>query len=273
MIVNTLRAANPYTKKYWLELDGSIGSSDWPKVFRVSSQQHQVFTLDSFASLIEAAGAAGHCIVKGVLNKALVSESWAGSTNTHTPTAWACLDFDGVPYASVDDAMEAVGLGDISYVRQWSASSGIKDGIRAHAFVLLDQAQTPDVLTAWLTTANYATPTLAARLALAKGDKVLTFVLDRLSNMSGRVLYVAPPELRDIEDPHPHDRVAVVRKQHDMVPTSHIVATSWPKEKLSQMHAFHVARLRAEKDLPPLERKAAKRKLEAILRTPSPERF
>ena len=98
---------------------------------------------------------AGRCVLKGTIARPLVSESRAGSTDTNSTTEWVVLDLDGLPETidiingtqvkntplTIDMFLAEMGLGEVSYIVQWSASHGISDKrIRAHVFMLLDRA-------------------------------------------------------------------------------------------------------------------------------------
>ncbi|MEG8007466.1 hypothetical protein U2444_14805, partial [Listeria monocytogenes] len=60
---------------------------------------------------------------------------------------------------TIDLFLGEMGLQDISYIVQWSASYGISDNkIRAHVFMLLDRAYPATILKQWLIQKNHDVP-------------------------------------------------------------------------------------------------------------------
>ena len=131
--------------------------------------------MQTFERHLKTHSAAGHCILKGTIAKPLNSESRAGSTNSANLTHWICLDIDGLPNKhSVDQILAMLGIGDVSYILQWSASYRIpanNDALRCHVFMLLDKPSNPDLLRDWLVGLNLNTPFLRGETSLAASPR------------------------------------------------------------------------------------------------------
>lgn len=214
-----------FTKKYWLQPDGSIRSEQYPHIQRVTSYEHEVDSLKEFYEVIAETSRLGHALVKGKLNRRLVDERRAGATDSTDTTEWICLDFDGLVLGggtpAVDDVLTKLGLGDYSYVVQYSSSAGLPGsvGLRAHVFMLLAGELAPLTLKAWLENQNYTSVYLSEGVTLAASRAALRFPLDITTCQNDKFLYVAAPELHGLDDPYPGDfRVQMVRKGKDRLP-------------------------------------------------------
>ena len=71
--------------------------------------------------------------------------------------------------------LEDIGLGDTSYILQWSSSMGVEDykGLRCHIFMLLDAPMNPATLKNWLYSLNLTTRILQIQLELTKTNMAL----------------------------------------------------------------------------------------------------
>lgn len=219
-----LEAPMALTKQYSGSAAG-VQKTPYPNAYEVTSHEVNVRTLKDFEVAVKAHAAKGHCLVKGELNTTLVSQSRAGSTDSNSASGWVCLDIDGLPdtystpdlmdatgnkvvkkgttiTVTVSDMLDAMGLGDISYVLQWSASYGIENtNLRCHIFMLLDKPQPAPLLKQWLIQMNLSTPMLSAAIALTKTGNALSWPLDVSACQNDKLIYIAPPVLKGIKDP------------------------------------------------------------------------
>lgn len=205
----------PLVKQYALEPTGELRKTNYPHARDFTSFSDQADDLDDFAVLLLAHGQRGHCLLKGNTTRALTCESRAGSTDSDAPTDWVCLDLDGAQFASPDDFLAAVGLSDVSYVLQWSASSGLstEPGLRCHLFLQLSRPTSPALLKMWLTHLNLTVPELRASVALTKTASALRWPLDITTCQNDKLLYIAPPSLGPgLTDPHPGSRIQTFHK-------------------------------------------------------------
>jgi hypothetical protein len=228
MNITFLSAVMPLTKSYVAEKDGTISKSSYPHAYEFTSHTVDVPDLDALLKAINNHADLGHCMLKGNITQPLVSQSRAGSTNTQDATDWLCLDIDGLsetittktgtaPY-SVDNLMTDLGMGDVSYILQWSASYGISNkAIRCHVFVQIDRTISAPIVKQWLIQANHQVPALHAAQTLTKTGNSLSWALDITACQNDKLLYIAPPVLKGIKNPLGKlPRTSLVRKDKDL---------------------------------------------------------
>lgn len=98
--------------------------------------------------------------------------------------------------------MDQLGLGDHSYVLQWSASHGIADtALRCHIMLMLDKPHPAPLVKQWLIDKNLTVPCLNAALSLTKTGNALSWPLDISACQNDKLIYIAPPVLKNIKDP------------------------------------------------------------------------
>lgn len=247
-----LSAQMPLTKSYVKQADGSILKSSYPHAYEFTSHEEDVKTLAEFESKLIHHSALGHCLLKGNPSSKLNSESRAGSTSTETATHWLCFDIDGLDVTTVDAFMDYIGLGDVSYVLQWSASYGIdsKD-LRCHVFIFLDRAVPAPLAKQWLIHLNHTVPALKSAMGLTKTGHAISWALDVTACQNDKLLYIAPPTLKGIKNPLGKDpRISLVKKAKDIF----TFPTSVNAGKNQDLTDKRIAELRAENGM-------AKRKL------------
>jgi hypothetical protein len=210
-----LSAEVPLTKTYRQRRD-RIEKTSYPLVDCFTSHTEQVDTISDFFTAIGKHAALGHCLLKGTITAALVDESRAGATDRNGHTEWVCLDVDGVDIESPDDFMNALGLGNLSYIVQYSSSHGISDDLlHCHIFVMLEKPFSAPLLKQWLIDVNFNVPLLNAQFSLSPSQNFLSWPLDITTCQNDKLLYIAPPILVGIEDPLGPDRFQLVRKKSD----------------------------------------------------------
>jgi hypothetical protein len=208
--ISFLEAKERLTKSFSLDSDGNIVKSSYPNAFEFKSSTYTPKTIEEFHALILLKSQAGHCLLKGELQKELNFESRAGSTNSNTSTLWACLDPDRMQGVNcADDLMNMLGLGDVSYIEQLSSSSGFEKGYSAHIFFLFDKEQAPTQLKLWLQHQNLTL--FRQELSLTKTNMALRYPLDITTCQNDKLIYIAPPTLVGIPDPAPN-RIKLVLK-------------------------------------------------------------
>jgi len=238
MEVTFLSAALPLVKTY------SAGSwSNYPNTKNFTSIRHPVSTLVSLHELIDRHAAAGHCLLKGTTTRELDNEPRAGSTTSDAPTQWFVLDFDGVDYATTSHALNELGLAEYSHIVQYSASAGIKPGLRAHVFFLLEGPVSPQALKQWLMHLNLSVPRLRAATELTASGVALRWPLDVTVNQNDKLIYIAPPTL-DIPNPILRRSQLVVRST-PAVPASLVQGSP----DVSALKDTRITELRHEKGL------------------------
>lgn len=209
-----LSASMPLTKTY-VQTSTGIEKTSYPHAFEFTSHEETCNTLAALATAMQAHATKGHCLLKGLIQTPLVSESRAGSTTTQDATEWICFDVDGLPnMSSVDDFMQRIGLGNVSYVVQWSASYGIYDkSLRCHIVVFLDKAVPAPLIKQWLIHLNHTVPELHDYQTLTKTGNALSWPLDITACQNDKLIYIAPPVLKGVKNPlGKNPRISFVKK-------------------------------------------------------------
>lgn len=200
-----LSSKTPLTKSYTKLPNGSIEKSSYPNVWEVTSHQETYATLTDFMSAINKHAALNNCLLKGNVLKPLVMESRKGSTDKNAATEFLCLDIDGIDPANnttPDSILRDMGLGDVSYILQWSGSQNISSNhLRCHIFILLAKPISAPLIKQWLIQKNHEVPVLAAHQALTKTGNSLTWGLDITACQSDKLIYIAPPVLKGLKNP------------------------------------------------------------------------
>lgn len=231
MRLHFLHTSVPLTKTYEMGKDGKLIKTPYPNVFRVTSTEENVPTIADLAPLLATHAAAGACLLKGQLSRALTDESRAGTTDSNATTYFLCLDFDAVPDTYLDLSvtppktvkvtpdylLEQIGIPDTSYVLQWSASYRIADTntVRMHIFIMLSAPIPAPVIKQWLIQVNHTVPVLQAAQTLTKTGNSLHWGLDITACQNDKLIYIAPPVLKNLKDPlKAQPRITFVRKKH-----------------------------------------------------------
>lgn len=244
-----LEAAVPLTKKYTKTANG-ITKTPYPFVWEFASHEEQFNNLSQLEVLLKKHAALNHCALKGTIARPLNKESRAGSTDTNSTTEWLVLDLDGLPDTievktagdttttmplTIDLFLEEMGLGNISYIVQWSASYGISDKkLRAHVFMLLDKPYAAPLLKQWLIQKNHEVPLLNQSMGLTKTGNTISWPLDISACQNDKLIYIAPPVLKGIKDPLGKEpRIKLIKKKYDLVSLNNTVNTSTKNRELN----------------------------------------
>lgn len=205
-----LKSSIPLTKSFTKTPDG-IDKSSYPHAYEVTSIEETARDLAAFVPLINKHAKSGHCLLKGDIREPLVEQSRAQSTDPNGSSEWALLDVDGLPLATPAQFMKAIGLGDLSYVVQYSASYKITDDdLRCHIFVQLDKAYPAPLLKQWLIAANFKHEVLRNALQLTKTGNALRYGLDITTCQNDKLIYIADPQCYGFKPPV-KDRVLYVK--------------------------------------------------------------
>lgn len=250
-LINFLEAAVPLTKRFRLKKDGSIEKDAYPLVANVTSHEVSITTPAEFYAAIVDHANQGHCLLKGMLSRPLVMESRRGATSTDQKTEWICLDFDRHECESIDDVLNKLGLGDITYIVQYSASHGTEgtEGTQsAHVFMLLNNSVPAPELKAWLMNLNFTH--LRGDIHLSRSKTVLRYPLDITTCQNDKLLYIAPPIFeKGIVDPMPKGRIQLVPKKLAKLPVDRLGSTHINALKTEERKILN--NLRKGENLPP----------------------
>jgi len=190
--------------KSFARSSGTFVTTPYPHVRRFWSFGRNAANIDQLFALLVTHAEAGHCLLKGSLERALRHESRAGRTDANAPTDLLVLDLDfDQGFESIDVFLEAIGLGGVSYLLHHSSSAGItaRPGLRAHVFVRLATPVAPARLKLWLRHLNLTVPGLREQVRLSANGMTLRYPLDVVSNQNDRLLFIADPTVQGIEDP------------------------------------------------------------------------
>jgi len=203
------------------------GSIPTPHAKEFSSVETQASTAVELYSLIcRYNKMPGYAMFTGYFPEPLVNESRAGRHDSNFNPSWLCLDFDGLEGYSHSTAIEAMKtvcpeLENTSYVLQYSASSGLKPGLRAHLFFLIDEPIDPGLIQQWLWSLNFKSD-LSDKIELSNSMNALHMPLDPLLGQNSRIIFIASPIFKRLADPHPEDsptpRIELVQKENDFLP-------------------------------------------------------
>lgn len=199
-----LEAAIPLTKTYSKAADGSIEKTSYPNVLNFTSHVEDCTTLQHMETLMRKHAALGHTMLKGQLAKPLKNESRKGSTDSSGQTEYIVLDIDGLPgVTSVDAVLKDLGLDNVSYILQYSASYHIENkNLRAHIFMQLTKPMSAPLVKQWLMDLNHRVPLLSNAMQLTKTGNSITWPLDVTACQNDKLIYIAPPLLKGgIKDP------------------------------------------------------------------------
>lgn len=244
-----LSACAPLTKTY-VRLSNELVKTPYPFVWEFTSTHEQVSTLVQLEPLLKSHAAAGDCLLKGLTNHKLVNESRAGSTNTIDTTEWLVLDLDGLPEhlsvetpggqpvqvpMTIDLFLAELGLKDISYIVQYSASHGIIDKrIRAHIIMMLDKGYAAPLLKQWLIQKNHDVPLLREATTLTKTGNTLSWPLDISACQNDKLIYIAPPVLKGLKDPVGRtQRIQFHKRKYDVLALSTTINSTEQNKKLT----------------------------------------
>ena len=248
MLIHFLGASVPLTKSFALEKSGAITKDAYPLVEAVSSYDEDITTAAEFYAAIKQHAAQGHCLLKGLLSRPLTKESRRGTTKTDDASSWICLDFDRHESPSIDDSLSRLGLGDVSYVLQYSASQGMPDTegtLSAHVFMLLTKPVSAPDLKAWLMDINLKY--LRDDIHLSRSKMMLSWPLDITTCQNDKLLYIAPPGFRGMKDPL-STRIELCPKKIPAMPVDRIGGAHINALKLAERKLLN--ELRKGEDLP-----------------------
>lgn len=242
--IHFLQASVPLTKTFTLSRAGELIKTPYPMTWEFTSHACDVNNLTDLHAHLIAHAAKGHCMLKGLLKRPLVSESRAGSTESQCSTQLLVLDLDGLPEMletvtpsgqvmttklTIDLFLAEMGLKDISYVVQWSASYGINGDmrLRAHVFIFLDKPYAAPLLKQWLIQKNHEVPLLRNAMELTKTGNAIRWPLDISACQNDKLIYIAPPTLKGVKDPMgKQSRIQLVKMKYDVLALDSLIAST-----------------------------------------------
>jgi hypothetical protein len=189
MKMTFLEAPVPLIKTYT-----STTKNNYPQVRDFTSHEANPQSLAEFEVYLQMHAKHGHCLLKGHLDRPIIQESRAGHTDAQATTQSICLDIDGInSIPTIDQLLTIIGLGDVSYILQWSSSYGVNNNydLRAHVFMWLQHPAYPFQLKNWLKALNLEH--FSKDLQLTKSHVALKWGLDTSTCQNDKLLYIAPP--------------------------------------------------------------------------------
>lgn len=227
MKIVMLEAAQPLTKTF-TKTKTEITKTPYPMTWEFTSHELDVANLPAFRDALVKHASLGHCVLKGTIKRPLVAESRAGSTTATDQTEWLVLDLDGIPDKhdgkpqTIQTFLDALGVGNVSHIIQWSASQGIFDNaLRAHVFFMLDRPMAAPLLKQWLIQKNHEVPFLRDAMELTKSNNSIRWPLDISACQNDKLIYIAPPLLKGVKDPFAKQpRIQLVKAKHERLSIS-----------------------------------------------------
>jgi hypothetical protein len=224
MLLNFLSAKVPLTKTFSRLANGELDKSAYPLVRNFTSHEAEVRTPHDFYDALLAHSVHGHCLLKGRLKRQLVGEPRGGTTDPLEATSWSCFDLDNVKdVTSIDQFVYTVlppAFHHVDYVLQYSASAGITHGLglRAHLFFMHNREFTPEQAKIFFTELNLKNPILSRQLSLSANGTALRYALDRTVCQNDKLIYIAPPTLRDgLVDTLAEQRIQLITRAQRLV--------------------------------------------------------
>lgn len=235
MKLNFLQADVPLTKSF-KRVQNATQKSSYPSVINFTSCELAANDLAQFANALRKQALKGMCLLKGELQRPLVNESRAGSTDSNALTDWVCLDVDGVDAQSVEHFLQMVGLDNISYVVQYSASYKVSDKLlRCHIFMQLIKPMPAPLLKQWLKDLNFNTQELYDAMVLTKTHMALRWPLDITTCQNDKLIYIATPRFEGLADPFTGgklgQRIQHVRKANQFLDIKGAITSSSENRK------------------------------------------
>ena len=197
-------------------------TESYPLVKHFTSYTEEVSTARDLAKYIVLHADQGHCLLKGNIKQPLNNEPRQGSTNTDEATQFICLDFDKHEAPDIETLLATMGLADVSYVLQYSASHGLpgtEGTVSAHVFMMLETPMPAPAIKSWLMEINLTV--FRANITLSRSKTVLHWPLDITSCQNDRLLFIAPPTFIGLKDTL-HKRILYMPKPLDAIPSDRI---------------------------------------------------
>ena len=244
-----LEASVPLTKTFFMK-EGELQKIGHPRIIDYTSHEETFETLKEFYELLKKHADLGHCLLKGNLTRALVSESRAGATDPNQQTRILLLDLDGHKGSTLKELLTFLKLNNVDYVVQYSSSMGVipERGISAHIFIFLDKDYAPALLKQWLMHTNLTTSALRAGLHLTRTNNALCWPLDITTCQNDKLIYIAPPILKQgVVDHFEGERIEYVKRQNRTASLGNVI----PQAEINRLAAEEALNeLRVAKGLP-----------------------
>ena len=203
MLITFLQSSVPLAKTF-----SKNGKSNYPiEAYRFTSHTHDIKSISEFHNHLKDHAKKGHCLLKGICHKPLDNESRKGAHLKDDPTAWLCLDIDGLPLMSAEEFIQKIlpaEFQNVSYIMQYSASMGLdkERGLSGHLFFLLEREVEAPIIKKWLTWLNLSIAELQSNLKLTKNGRSLKYPIDITACQNDKLLFIAPPNcIEPIKDP------------------------------------------------------------------------
>ena len=255
------------TKRFHMTEDG-LGKDPYPQVATFTSGEVEVDNIEDFLVQLAAHAQNGYCLLKGQLDRQLKNESRAGHTNRDTPTDWLVLDNDNLHDLEPQALMDLLGLGEVDYIVQYSASAGIEPGkCGYHIFVLLDHPWAPGDLKLRLRAWNLDVPQIRDHFQLCRTNNSLRWPLDISVCQNDKLIYIAPPTLgQGIQSTLEGDRIRLVKGSQRV---AELKPATEPEDLLAQRENAALNELRQKAGLP--QKKFETRKVQGELVAKNPD--
>ena len=243
------------------------GVTPYPLVKNFTSLHEEVTSCDEFYNALTKHAAAGNCLHKGSLKKKIKNSPRAGMANRNASTDYIVFDLDGLHLPNTDiptsvdtDDIRSIAkqyvhhlpacFQDVSYIAQASASLGLKGNtISMHLFFMLARPVYPRALKEWFRSLNYETPIFAEQLTLSSNGQSLSYPIDISVADNSKLIYIAPPNFIDLQDPASGGRFVKINRNSETVDIFPLVKEV-NRERMSNLGIQIKNNLRKEIGLP-----------------------
>lgn len=238
------------SKRFYLDDNSQLESEYITGAFFTSHTEEHA-DLRSMYDSLKVNAANFNALLKGNVTRPLSNERRKGSTNSTDSTNWIVFDVDGLKGVDTAEAfMEKLGYGDLEYIVQYSASSGVNPdkGLSCHIIAQLDTYYPAPVLKEWLKQLNLNNEFLASQISLTKTNAALSWPLDITTCQNDKLIFISPPELGDgVTDNFKGERITYHSGRLLFI-SPQIAAGTAESNTVSSAHL--VARLRDDLGLP-----------------------
>ncbi len=233
MDLTFLFASMPLVKTIRKE-DGIVTKTAYPNAYNFTSETLTVKDAAGLCDVIKAHAENPHgpCLLSGPLLFPLINQSRAGSTNSNDSKQLLTFDLDDAKFNHPDEFMHTIGLADVSYTVQYSASHGLKKSLSCHLFVILDRKIPAQKLKTYLMWLNLKNEALKNNITLSAAGHALHYPVDITVVQNDKLLYIANPKFVGMKDPWSEPRIQFVKRTHDTL--SHTRIAEHPLDALKK---------------------------------------
>jgi hypothetical protein len=223
MDLTFLFASMPLVKTI-IQRDGVLNKIAYPNAYQFTSETLNVTDAVSLFDVIKAhaENPMGPCLLSGPILYPLDQQSRAGSTNSSALRQLVVFDLDDAKFNTPDEYLTTIGLDDVSYTVQYSASHGLKKTLSCHIFMMLDKPVPAPKLKTWLTWLNLKNEALKNAITLNTAGHALHYSIDITACQNDKLIFIANPKFVGMKDPCKVPRIQFIKRTHNTLSNTRI---------------------------------------------------